>query len=355
MMPAIRNGFVSTLGLFATWWRARGEDTRAESPRKSRKGSPGPGPASRGNAAMAAHAEEALRAFLSIALDEHRSQPAGAAELAALRPLLDAGSAVLSKLEVQAKYLPRRPSLLPRLLSAMNSDGSSLRELSAIIKGDPALMGNLLRIANSVFYRASNKRIENIERAVTRVGINGIRSVIATALIHPVLAKGGGWFDSFPEAIWEQTQFAGDAAELHAVHVERCDGFHARLLALVHGLATNTVFRILRDNVLQGSDAAAKPAVAQLLAQWVTPVAARIAQAWELPAEVQEALIASREDNALARSLFFGRLAGSQLVMLQRGRIKEFSARAFVLAGDARRTQVDRIWNRLVLASRVQR
>jgi HD-like signal output (HDOD) protein len=304
---------------------------------------------------MAVHAEEALRAFLSIALDDQRSQPPDAAELQALRPILDAGCEALTRLEMQAKYLPRRPSLLPKLLSAMNSDGSSLRELAAILKSDATLMGNLLRVANSVMYRVNDRRIETVDRAVTRVGLDGIRSVIATSLMHPVLAKGSGWFASFPETIWEQTQFAGDAAELHAVHVECGDGFNGRLLALLHGLATNTVFRILRDEVLSGSDAAAKPAVARLLTQWTTPVALRIAESWELPADVQDALTARREDSALARSLFFGRLAGSQLVLLRRGRIKEYSARAFVLTSDARRRQIDRIWTRLVLSARQPR
>jgi hypothetical protein len=35
--------------------------------------------------------------------------------------------------------------------------------------------------------------------------------------------------------------------------------------------------------------------------------------------------------------------------MIRRGRIKEFSARAFVLASDPRRQQIDRLWSRLAV------
>jgi HD-like signal output (HDOD) protein len=350
MMPAIRNGLVSTLDLFANWWRARGaaaplppagiapvEDT-ASRPRSSRQ------------PRIAVHAEEALRAFISFALDEGACvvRPPDASTL---QPLLNAGNAALARLEVQARYLPRRPSLLPKLLSAMNNDGKSMGELARIIGGDPTLLGNLLRVANSVYYRVNDQKIESLDRAVTRVGLDGIRAVIATSLVHPVMARGQGWHARFPETVWEQTQLAADAAELHATRIERIDGFNARLLALVHGLATNTVFRILRDEVLSGHDEASKPAVARLLEQWAVPIATRIAASWDLPADVQRALAAAREDNYLARSLFFGRLAGSLLIMVQRGRMKEFSARAFALASDSRRSQIDGLWTRLATAN----
>jgi HD-like signal output (HDOD) protein len=352
MIPEIRLGFASTLQSFATWWRARGQRVDV-SPRRGV--GTGDGAAAVSNPASAtapAHAEHALRHFISFALDEQRAEVASKAEMTALEPLIGSGNAALGRLEVQARYLPRRPSLLPKLLSAMNSDANSMRDLATIIGGDPTLLGNLLRVANSVFYRMNNKRVESLERAVTMVGTDGIRSVIATSLIHPVMSTGTGWFAKFPETIWEQTQYAADAAEAHAITVERVDGFNARLLALLHGLATNTVFRILRDEVLVGRGEDAKPAVAKLLDAWVVPTASRIAIAWDLPEPLQAVLAAPPDQTPLGRSMFFGRLAGSQIVMVRRGRLKEASARAILLASDARRTQVDRLWSRLAVACR---
>lgn len=352
MIPAIRSGFASTLGLFANWWRAQGvRPPRAE----SGPAAPDLDSTTTMETPIALHAEEALRVFLSFALDGRRGAPLEDDERAQMQPLVDEGSAALERLEVQARYLPRRPSLLPKLLSAMNSDANSLQELAGIISGDPALLGNLLRVANSVFYRASDKPVESLERAVTRVGLDGIRSVIATALVHPVMAQGSGCFAKFPGIIWEQTQLAADAAESHARSIERADAFSARLLALVCGLATNAVFRIVRDEVLAGRDETAKPAVVLLLDRWVMPMARRIAASWELGAEVQGALSASREDSALARSLFFGQVAGSQIVLVQRGRAKESSARATVLTSDSRRMQVDRLWNGLLAHADLRR
>jgi HD-like signal output (HDOD) protein len=341
MMPAIRNGLVSKL---ATWLRA-GDDS-------GRHFSTLPAVAAKTpHTALSTHADEALRSFLSFALDGERSKPATEDELSASQSMLDAASTALARLEVQAKYLPRRPSVLPKLLSAMHNDGGSMRDLAKIIGDDPTLMGNLLRVVNSAFYGIKTK-VVSLDRAVTLIGFNGIRSVIATALMHPVMARGNGSFNQFADNIWEHTQLAADAAELHALHIELADGFHARLLTLVHGLAMNAVFRIVRDEARDKGIELSKSAATKLLEQWVTPIASRIAANWELPEEVRYALTASRAECELARSLFFGRLAASQLILVQRQRLREFAARAFVLAGDPRRKQVDRLWTRLVLASR---
>jgi HD-like signal output (HDOD) protein len=346
MIPAIRTGIGSALDSFVAWWRSRGRSARPDArlARTPKATAPAAEPAA---PEPPVHGDHALRLFTFFALDERRTAPVTEAELARLEPLIRAGSAALSRLEVQARYLPRRPSLLPKLLSAMSSDSNSMRDLAAIIGGDPTLLGNLIRVANSVFYRGTAKPVQSLERAVTLVGTDGIRSVIATSLIHPVMASGSGWIAKFPEVVWEQTQYAADAAEAHATSVERVDGFSARLLALLHGLATNTVFRIVRDEVLVGRDESVKPAVACLLDQWVVPIATRIAASWELSEELRQALNAPRDQQPLARSLFFGRLAGAQLLMVKRGRLKEASARAILLATDARRAQIDRLWSRL--------
>jgi HD-like signal output (HDOD) protein len=348
MIPALRTGFASTLDALATWWRARAErheDSARLAVRPFFDAPPTPA-----ETTEAIHAEDAFRQFISFALDQQPRPPAPEDLDATHHAMVEAASVALSNLEVQAKYLPRRPSLLPRLLSTMNSEQSSMRELAAIIGDDPALMGNLVRLANSAFYRGVRKSVESLERAVTMVGIDGIRGIIATALLHPVMSARQGLFATFPEIIWEQTLYAADAAEMHAVHVEKTNGFGARLLALLQGLATNAVFRIVRDECLEDRGTETKPAVEVLLAEWAAPTARRIAATWEMPNDLQNALDDAPGQGALHRSMCFGRLAGAQILMVKRGRIKESSARAILLAGDDRRMQIDRVWNRLAAA-----
>jgi HD-like signal output (HDOD) protein len=280
---------------------------------------------------------------LDASLDDLRSE-ATPAELAALGP----ATRVLGDLELQAKYLPRRPSLLPRLMSAINNDSNSMREMAKIIGEDGALLGGLLKLANSSYYRVSgSKPIESLEKAVALVGTDGLRSLVATALLHPVMTGMQGPFSSFAEATWEHSQYAAGCAELHATRIERADAFSARLLVLLQGVASNAVFRIARDHCRAVNNI--RPvAMAKLLDDWVPPMALRIAGNWQLPADLCRVLSAPAEPG-LACSLRFGRLAGALLVLVNHGHMRELSARAIVLADDHRRVEVDRLWSRLAI------
>jgi HD-like signal output (HDOD) protein len=355
MIPASWPGLASKLDGVLAWWRAH-LSAKRETPWDTTQILQLTIPEAADTQTSGTHAVGALRRFTTFALDEAFNHSTGVPGVDGGEPLLEAIAAVLERLELHAKYLPRRPSLLPKLLSAINNNSNSMSDLAAIIGEDPALGGNLLRVANSSFYRVNNKPVDSFERAVTLVGIDGIRSVIATALLQPVMTESSGPFAKFPETIWEQTQYSAAAAEIHATHVEDTDAFSARLLALLHGLATNTVFRIVRDESLARGEVQLNPGVvADLLDRWVTPTALRIAESWELPDPVCSALAANGGEQALGRSLHFGRLAGAQILLVMRGRVKESAARATLLAGDSRRMRIDRVWSRLASAWLVPR
>jgi HD-like signal output (HDOD) protein len=300
-----------------------------------------------GTSCPAVHADVAMRRFMALALDatlhDLRSE-AASSELARLAPAMR----VLGDLELQAKYLPRRPSLLPRLMTAINSDANSLREMAQIIGEDGTLLGGLLKLANSAYYGVRrHKPVESLEKAVALLGTDGLRSLVATALLHPVMTGTQGPFSSFAEATWEHSQCAASCAELHALHMEGADAFSARLLVLLRALASNAVFRITREHCVAMNDLPPS-AMAKLLDDWVPPMALRIAENWQLPADLCKVLAAPAA-SGLARSLRFGRLAGALLVLVNRGHMRELSARAIVLADDHRRAQVDRLWSRLAI------
>jgi hypothetical protein len=51
-------------------------------------------------------------------------------------------------------------------------------------------------------------------------------------------------------------------------------------------------------------------------------------------------------ENSLGRSLRFGRVAASVIVLCRLGRLSEAEARAIVVSGENRRSQLERLWER---------
>ena len=68
------------------------------------------------------------------------------------------------------KHAPRRPLLLPELVRAVNDSDTTRRELAQIIVRDPALVGSLLKLANSPSTGRGSQPVESFERALAVLG-----------------------------------------------------------------------------------------------------------------------------------------------------------------------------------------
>jgi HD-like signal output (HDOD) protein len=267
-------------------------------------------------------------------------------------------AAVTAALETAAnepKYAPRRPMLLPQLMKAVNDTDTSRRELSIMISKDPSLVGSLLKLANSPFYRStSSQPIESVDRAVAVIGTEGIRSLIAAALVQPVFRVSGGEFSQFPEVIWDHTFLAANAAETYAAVVVNSDPFAAQLLALVNGLGAIIVFRVALDQYAAHPgfrpDAAT---IVSLLDLHTSRVARSIAASWELSGRILAALedqvpgAMAPDPTPLGRALRFGRFIAALAVLRNKGLLDEPSAKASLQAGGGSGAHFERIWDRL--------
>lgn len=265
-----------------------------------------------------------------------------------------AAARVLETAATEDRYAPRRPTLLPQLMRAMNDEEVSRRELVTIISRDPSLVGNLLRMANSPFYRVSTQAVESIDRAVVILGNEGIRSLIATALAQPIFQIRAGAFPRFPEVAWEHTFRTASATVTHTAIVEKSDPFAAQLLGLVFGMASIVVFRVAVDQYEARPKFRAHPSVIALLLDAQTvPVAKMIASNWGLSQRIQAALddqttaVDADRRTALGRSLHFGRLASALGVLHLNQSIDADTARISMPLGGMSATELARLWSRL--------
>lgn len=196
----------------------------------------------------------------------------------------------LAAFAAEPQRLPRRPQLLPQLLGTLNDEEASGRQIAALITRDPALAATLLRLANSSTYRVQRAPVESVERAVALIGTNGLRGLVAVALMQPVMRTEGGLFGRLPELIWEHTQHATVVAQrLAEGHGE--DVFAAQLLVLLQGLGAIVVVQTLRDEC-QRSAAGIPPAqvTADLLRRGSPRIARLLAGQWQLSPRLLEAL-----------------------------------------------------------------
>jgi len=246
----------------------------------------------------------------------------------------------------QRDYFPRRPMLLPRLLQALNDSDSTRRTLVNLIVEDPALAGSVLQRANNVFYRTSREPVDSLDRAVQTLGIDGLRGLMAVAILQPVFRLPRGYFDNFADITWERAQRCAAGSEAYATATRSADPFTAQLLGLLSSLARIVLFRLTVDMYREKPNVLPRAEVFIRSMQVHAPeLACRIAQSWELS---DLAITALREQvdrfppgqmGPLGRSIYFGEVAGMLTVLAARNAFSWDDAEALLTGqGLKRRT-----------------
>lgn len=263
---------------------------------------------------------------------------------------------------MQRRYFPRRPNLLPKLMHAIRDEGASRRQLAAIIADDPSLVDGLLRMANSPFYRANPEPIETIEGAIALLGCDGLRSMIAVALMQPIFqVANAGAAPRFPELVWEHTLRSAHAAAAHGALIEKADPFAAELLALISGLAEIVLFRVTLDHCAAAAGTGRPPpaplVLASLLDSQACALAWRIGAAWQLSAPAVAALEeqpSPRPSSPLGRSLRFGRRAAALALLYGNSLIDDTTVKESLPETGQWPRHLDRVLTRLLYQPTVE-
>lgn len=112
----------------------------------------------------------------------------------------------------RALRLPCSPALLPRLITALQSQDSSADDIAAVVTVDPGLASATLRLANSAYFGAAMPA-ESVSEAVIRLGQHELYRLAALALVSR----------------WESGTTSGEAGDFcrHAL----CTALAAEVLA----------------------------------------------------------------------------------------------------------------------------
>ncbi|MEA9713142.1 HDOD domain-containing protein [Xanthomonas campestris] len=299
-----------------------------------------------------------LRRMYAAVIDTPSLAEADAAIDPAQAAVLASAVSALDHVDMRPQLLPRRPHLLPQLMRAVNDPDASGRGIAAIIAQDPALAANLLRIANSALYRPQGGPLESLERAVVHIGTEGVRQIVAAAVMQPVLSLEGGLYARLPAAVWDYALRTATAAAAY-VRERGGDTLSAQLAGLLQGLGAVVILRVLRDAYAeQPSVPYSLEVAATLVDRHTAAVAKTIATAWELPAQLGTALNEQRPEHdstllatSLGRALRYGRLAAALAMLARHGAETETHALSVLATLEPDEAANAALWQRLVAAS----
>ena len=237
-----------------------------------------------------------------LGLPGAESSEPSAAELATLKRL------ELLSTRFDMRSLPRLPAVLPQLLRTLKNDNAAGGELAKLVGRDPMMVGEVMRVTSSVFYRSAQP-ITSLQQAVVLLGQDGLRRVLTQHVMKPILQANAGTLGHVAgERLWDHAERCAHACAWLG-RSSGCDAFEAYLAGIICHTGTGAVVRLLDQLMPVEADA---PPLSSGFLSACSQLAARLSlqasEHWELPVRVIEAMAECQEPatpvgSALGRTL----------------------------------------------------
>lgn len=185
---------------------------------------------------------------------------------------------LLERIETGRLSLPLLPQSATQVLALCNDSECDMRELSSCIERDPALAGNVLRVANSATY-APAEPIVTVHQAASRLGFSVLCEIAVAVAVRGQVFKLPGR-EAQLARIWRHSALcAAWAKEIARRRRRNVEG--AYLCGLLHDIGRPVLMQTVHE--LSGGSNAAVPEEEQLLDRFHAEVGARLLLEWKMP------------------------------------------------------------------------
>jgi|GEM_PF-364271 len=116
------------------------------------------------------------------------------------------------KLEAVISFLPPIPMIIIELLKALDDENSDMNSIARIIARDPSMSMNVLKVANSAFYRLPNK-VATVDYAVKMLGVKEITMICVSCGAYQALKPPRGAETFSLDEFWKHSVATGVIAK----------------------------------------------------------------------------------------------------------------------------------------------
>jgi len=204
-------------------------------------------------------------------------------------------------------------------------------QLSDLIHQDPALAAHVLGVANSPAYLPV-KPIVSLQEAVVRIGSVALGEIALAASLQNGIFEVGA-HETELERLWEHAIASGSWAREIARHTS-AEVENAFLCGLLHGIGKPAVLQLAANAEADRGKWISAPDLVALIDEFHQPIGASLAERWDLPSSVQEALagyrsVGSAEPGSQSTEAVVTAAAGALAThMLEPNRLDEETLRA---------------------------
>jgi HD-like signal output (HDOD) protein len=222
--------------------------------------------------------------------------PALRSESAAAQDAFLFVQALAAELSSGQVELPGFPDIVARVQHVLADDNVGTDKVVRVVGSEPVLTARLLQMANSAALNISGRPVVDLRAAVTRVGLNVVRSstiaFAAQQLARTPMLKG---LEKPLESLWERTTLVAALSYVVARRLTNVNADAAMLAGLLHSIGRLYILTRASRHRALFNDAASYSAIER---DWHLGIATALLENWQVPDEIVSAV---RDCEDLAR------------------------------------------------------
>ena len=202
---------------------------------------------------------------------------------------------VLDEIVQRVQTLPRLPDTIVHLTHVVGDPRSSLPQIVGVIRYDPVLTAELLRMCNSAYYGVA-REVESLDDAVRLLGTTKVFQLAMAAYTRAMLAAPQEGYGLPAGALWTHSVTVALAGRLVAQRMNCPQLGLLFTVGLLHDCGKVVLNEFVRAEYAEIVRRVAEDRLSfcdverQVLGYTHAEVGARVAEAWKLPASIVDCI-----------------------------------------------------------------
>jgi len=152
-----------------------------------------------------------------------------------------------SAVESDQLILPTLPEVALKIREAVESENTSAQQVAETLTQDASLSARLIQVSNSPLYR-SRTPIEDLQMAVTRLGIRMVRDLVISLAMKQIYQATSDVLDEHFRRIWNTSVEVAAICRMFATTVPGINPEQALLAGLIHNIGALPILVMAEDD-----------------------------------------------------------------------------------------------------------
>jgi len=194
----------------------------------------------------------------------------------------------------KVESFPSLPCATTKLLSLLDDPNAAVAEIEEILRMDPGLTANVLKLSNSAYFGFASE-IGSVHKAIVLLGAKRLMQLVMTSCVNSVMTKSVPGYDLSPGEMWRHSIAVSVAAEGLIEELNAPEADEIFTAALLHDVGKLVLGEFVKDDIKKIEKIVSKDVsfeVAEQIALGTNhaEIGAKILESWGLPSEIVSAV-----------------------------------------------------------------